>query len=70
MKPSWFDQRQQQLSDHIAKDFEMLNEYRNLLRGEDDPGRRYQYKIKIERLKESAAEYQNEYDNLMNSVTT
>ena len=64
MKSSWFDLRQQQLNEHIAKDLKMLDEYRDLLRTEDDPRHRERYKMAIEQLRESAAGYQREYDDL------
>lgn len=43
---------------------QLLKEYEDKLRYEDDPRRRARYRRKIERLRKSAAQYQQEYDEL------
>lgn len=64
MRPFGIDQRLRQLEAHIAKDFAMLNEYRDLLRVESDPRRREKYNMAIAQLQESAVNYQREYGEL------
>ena len=52
------------LSDSITKDYELLKEYEDELRLEDDPRRRARYQREIERLKASASAHEREYREL------
>ena len=56
------------LADNIQKDFDLLKEYEDTLRLEDDPRRRAKYRREIEQLRESAASYKREYDELQIQV--
>jgi hypothetical protein len=56
--------RVDQLSDSITKDYELLKEYEDELRLEDDPRRRARYQREIERLKASASAHEREYQEL------
>ncbi len=56
--------RLQDLSAHIRDDLSLLRDYENKLRYEDDPGKRAYYRKQTEILRESAAAYQTEYDEL------
>ena len=47
----------------------MLKEYEDILRLEDDPRRRAKYRREIEQLRESAASYKREYDELQIQIT-
>lgn len=60
--------RIQHLVDNIQKDFNLLKEYEDTLRLEDDPRRRAKYCREIEQLRESAASYKMEYDELQIQV--
>jgi phage host-nuclease inhibitor protein Gam len=61
--------RIQHLADNIQKDLELLKEYEDSLRLEDDPRRRARYHKEIEQLRESASSYQREYDRLQTQLT-
>lgn len=58
------DIRLQQLSDNICKDLELLNEYEDALRHEDDPRRMARYRREIERQSASLERYRQEYQEL------
>jgi len=60
--------RIQHLADNIQKDLDLLKEYEDTLRLEDDPRRRAKYHREIEQLRESAASYKREYDELQIQV--
>jgi hypothetical protein len=62
--PSHFEIRLQHLEDNIRQDQNLLKEYEDTLRYEDDPLRKAKYTRQIQQLKESANRYQNEYDEL------
>jgi len=61
--------RIQHLADNIQKDLDLLKEYEDTLRLEDDPRRRAKYHREIEQLRESAASYKREYDELQIQVS-
>ena len=61
--------RIQHLADNIQKDLDLLKEYEDTLRLEDDPRRRAKYRREIEQLRESAASYKTEYDELRIQIT-
>lgn len=56
--------RIQHLKDNIEKDLILLKEYEDVLRVEDDPRRRARYRYETEKLRESAARYRQEYNEL------
>ena len=60
--------RIQHLADNIQKDLDLLKEYEDTFRLEDDPRRRAKYRREIEQLRESAASYKREYDELQIQV--
>jgi len=60
--------RLQHLADNIRQDLALLKDYEDALRYEDDPRRRAKYRREIEQLLESAARYQQEYDELRAQV--
>lgn len=60
--------RLQQLNDNIQQDLELLKDYEDALRYEDDPRRRARYRREIEKLHESAARYKEEIVNLKAEV--
>lgn len=60
--------RIQHLLDNIQKDLDLLKEYEDALRLEDEPRRRAKYCREIEQLRESAAGYKREYDELQIQV--
>jgi hypothetical protein len=64
-----FDLRLQHLEDNIKQDQDLLKEYEDTLRYEDDPRRKAKYKKEIEQLRESANRYQKEYDELRVHIT-
>ena len=71
MKPNISQQemlRIQHLADNIQKDYDLLKDYEDTLRLEDDPRRRAKYRREIEQLRESAASYKREYDELQIQV--
>jgi len=61
--------RLQDLADNIRQDMDLLKEYEDALRYEDDPRRRAKYRREIERLRESATRYQEQYGELRAQVT-
>ncbi|RIK43174.1 MAG: hypothetical protein DCC55_06470 [Chloroflexi bacterium] len=56
--------RLQHLADNIRQDLDLLKDYEDALRYEDDPRRRARYRREIEQLRESATRYQQEYTEL------
>ncbi len=67
--PSNFDLRLQHLEDNIKQDQNLLKEYEDSLRYEDDPSRKAKYTREIKQLRESANRYQKEYDELQMQIT-
>ena len=67
--PSNFNLRLQHLEDNIRQDQDLLKEYEDSLRYEDDPRRQGRYKRQIKQLRESANSYQKEYDELRVQIT-
>jgi hypothetical protein len=67
--PSNFDLRLQHLEDNIKQDQDLLKEYEDTLRYEDDPRRKAKYRREIEQLRESANRYQKEYNELRSQIT-
>ncbi|MEH2285449.1 MAG: hypothetical protein V7K90_29730 [Nostoc sp.] len=67
--PSNFDLRLQHLEDNIKQDQNLLKEYEDSLRYEDDPRRKAKYTREIKQLRESANRYQKEYDELQMQIT-
>jgi hypothetical protein len=65
-----FNQRLQDLTEHIAKDQNLLRKFEDALRFEDDPRRREKYQRDVEQLRESAHRYRQEYDALNRQTTT
>ena len=70
MTSVFFNQRLGDLTEHIVKDLELLQEYENALRVEDDPRRRAKYQRDVEQLRESTRHYRQEYEMLNSQVTT
>ena len=64
-----FQQRLQDLEDHIAQEQELLKEFEEVLRYETDPRRKAGYRRDIERQQESVASYQQEYNKLQQELT-
>ncbi|MEH2010410.1 hypothetical protein [Nostoc sp.] len=64
-----FNLRLQHLEDNIRQDQDLLKEYEDSLRYEDDPRRQIRYKREIKQLRESANGYQKEYDELRVQIT-
>lgn len=62
--------RIQHLADNIQKDLDLLKEYEDTLRLEDDPRRRMKYRHEIEHLLDSADKYQREYNELQKLIET
>ena len=60
--------RLRQLADDIRQDLELLKEYEDALRYEDDPRRKARYRREIGQLRESAARYRREYEQLRAQV--
>ncbi len=60
--------RLQHLADNIHQDLGLLKEYEDASRYEDDPRRRAKNRREIEQLRESAARYQQEYNELSAQV--
>jgi hypothetical protein len=65
-----FNKRLQDLTEHIAKDQNLLKEFEDALRFEDDPRRRAKYQQDVEQLRESAHRYRQEYDALNRQTTS
>lgn len=61
--------RLQQLHDNVQQDLELLKDYEDALRYEDDPRRRARYRREIEKLRESAARYKEETASLKAAVS-
>jgi hypothetical protein len=64
-----FNQRLEDLTEHIAKDQNLLKEVEDALRVEGDPIRRAKYQRDVEQLKESAHRYRQQYDVLNHQTT-
>lgn len=62
--------RIQHLADNIRKDFDLLKEYEDKLRLEDDPRRRAKYQMEIEQLRKSAESFEREYNKLQTHIGT
>jgi len=58
------DIRLQHLADNIRQDLALLKDYEDAFRFEDDPRRCARYRREIEQLRNSAINYQKEYDEL------
>ncbi len=56
--------RLRQLADNIQQDLELLKEYEDKLRYEDDPRRKARYRKEIEELRKSATRHRQEYEEL------
>jgi hypothetical protein len=69
MTSVFFNQRLEHLTEHIARDLELLQECENALRVEDNPRRRARYQLDIEQLRESTRRYRQEYEMLNGQVT-
>jgi hypothetical protein len=67
--PSNFDLRLQHLEDNIKQDQDLLKDYEDSLRYEDEPRRKAKYRREIDQLRESANRYQKEYDELRMQIT-
>lgn len=67
-KPLSFDQRLQDLIEHVTKDRALLKEYEDARRYEDDPRRKARYLLEIEQLWQSVNRYQQEYDELLKQM--
>ncbi|AFZ25965.1 hypothetical protein Cylst_3850 [Cylindrospermum stagnale PCC 7417] len=67
--PSHFDLRLQHLEDNIRQDKDLLKDYEDSLRYEDDPRRQARYRREIEQLRGSANRYQSEYEELRVQIT-
>jgi hypothetical protein len=70
MTSVFFNQRLDHLTEHIARDLELLQECEDALRVEDDPRRRAKYQRDIEQLRESTRRYRQEYEMLNGQVAT
>jgi preprotein translocase subunit SecD len=60
--------RLQQISDNIQRDLELLKDYEDALRLEEEPRRRAKYNKAIEELRTSVTRYQSEFDALGGST--
>lgn len=58
-----------EIADNIRKDLDLLKEYEEKLRYEDDPRRMERYRIEIERQLESLSCYKKKYEELQREVT-
>jgi hypothetical protein len=67
--PSSFELRLQHLEDNIRQDQDLLKDYQDALRYEDDPRRRAKYDREIEELRQSVTSHQKEYDELRMQIT-
>ena len=63
-----YQKRLQDLADNIAKDMELLKEFEEALRYEDNPRRIAGYHRDIERQQESVTKYQQEFDKLQQQL--
>ena len=57
------------LADNVRQDMDLLKQYEDALRYEDDPRRRTKYRREIQRLRESAARHRQEYDEVQAEAT-
>jgi hypothetical protein len=69
MNEDFYRKRMKDLGDNISKDLDLLKEYEDKLRYETDPRRQAEYSREIERLRESVAHYQQDYDELRRQMT-
>ncbi len=58
-------QRLQQLAEHVKQDLQLLGEYEDALRYEDDPLRKAKYRRAIQQLRATLVSRQQEYDQLV-----
>ncbi|NJR61830.1 MAG: hypothetical protein HC769_25185 [Cyanobacteria bacterium CRU_2_1] len=70
VSPDFDQKRLQDLADNIAKEQELLNDYEEALRLEDDPRRLKRYYKEIERQRESVHRYQQEFSALQQRQTS
>lgn len=63
-------ERLENLVDLIKGDMELLSDYENRLRYENDPSDKRKYQMRIQELHKSIDSHQQEYDELMGSVAT
>lgn len=69
MVPLNFELRLQHLEDNIRQDQDLLKDYQDALRYEDDPLRKAKYSRKTEELRQSVICHQKEYDELRIQIT-
>ena len=69
MLPHHLELRLKHLEDNIRQEQELLKDYEDAWRYEDEPRRKAKYSREIEQLKESANCYQKEYDELRRQIT-
>jgi hypothetical protein len=65
----YYSQRLQDLQDHVVKDGDLLKDFEDALRVEDDPKRRKKYEGEIEQLRQSMVHYRLAYNWLKGQVT-
>ncbi len=70
MEANLINKRLQDLEDNIKKDLDLLKKYEDELRYSNDPRDLARFHQEIERQKESAANYQQEYDELKAKIST
>ena len=70
MLPPGFQQRLQDLKDHINEDQKLLKEFEEVLRFETDPRIKLRYRHGIKRQRESLASYRQEYEELEKELTS
>ena len=63
-----YQKRLEDLADNIAKELELLNEFEEALRYEDNPRRIAGYRREIERQQKSVTKYQQELDELQQQL--
>ena len=68
MIPPNIELRLRHLEDNIKQDWELLREYEEALRYEDEPRRKAKYNREINNLRESANRYEKEYDELKTQI--
>ncbi len=68
LPPNIYQKRLQDLANNIAKDIELLKEFEEALRYEDNPRRIAGYRREIARQKESVTKYQQEFDELQQKL--
>lgn len=69
MEPSHLTRRLKDLEDNIQQDQNLLKNYEDELRYEGDPRRRARYNREIDRSRESANRYQQEYNEMLKQIT-